>query len=220
MPIYPPSEDSYLMSRILKEQIPNLIKQNPDLKFLEIGAGSGIHLQTASALGIKHENIFSSDIDKRSVSHCNLLGFKCIHSDLFEAFNNMRFLSEAIEETVQPCQKGSLQKKPPVSFDIIIFNPPYLPEDAREPKSSKLATTGGKKGNEIIIRFLQQAKNYLNKDGKIFLITSSLAEGVDFSKLGYNAKEIGCEKLFFERLCIYELSEKNFFDEQVHEISA
>ena len=180
MPIYEPAEDSYLMSRILKEQVPDLIEKNPNLKFLEIGAGSGIHLETAKSLGIKNENIFSSDIDKKSVSHCNLLGFNCIHSDLFE----------------------NIQGK----YNILIFNPPYLPDDAREPKSSKLATTGGKKGNEIILKFLEQAKDYLKIGGKIFLITSSLAEDVHFEKLGYKAKEIGCENLFFERLCIWELN--------------
>lgn len=179
MSVYIPAEDSYLMSRILKEQIPDLIKKNPNLKFLEIGAGSGIHLQTALNLKIKQENIFSSDIDKRAVSHCNVLGFNCIHSDLFENIKDR--------------------------YDLIIFNPPYLPEDAREPIDSRTATTGGKKGNEIILRFLQEAKSYLNKNGKIFLITSSISEDVDFMKLGYNAKEIGCEKLFFERLCIWEL---------------
>ena len=193
------------MSRILREQVPNLIEKNPDLKFLEIGAGSGIHLQTALNSGIKNENIFSSDIDKKSVSHCNVLGFNCIHSDLFEAFKDMRFQSEAIEEIAQQNQKGSLQKKPQVSFDLIIFNPPYLPEDAREPKSSRKDTTAGKKGNEIVIRFLKSAKEHLEEDGKIFLITSSLSEDIDFKNLGYDAKEIGCEKLFFERLCIWEL---------------
>jgi HemK-related putative methylase len=178
--VYEPAEDSFLMSRILKENLPDLLKKNSDLKFLEIGAGSGIHLETAKNSGIKLENIFSSDIDKKSVSHCNVLGFNCIHSDLFD-------------------------KIPKMKFDLIIFNPPYLPEDSREPKDSKTATTGGKKGNEIILKFLKQAKNFLSKNGKIFLITSSLAENVDFQKLGYKSKEIGCEKLFFERLCIWEL---------------
>ncbi len=178
--VYQPAEDSYLMSRILKEEIPDLIKENPNLKFLEIGAGSGIHLQTALSSGIKPENIFSSDIDRKSVYHCNLLGFNCIHSDLFE----------------------KIKRK----FDLIIFNPPYLPEDAREPKSSRRETTAGKKGNEIIIRFLIQARSHLNKNGKIFLITSSLSKDVPFSSFGYEAKEIGCERLFFERLCIWELS--------------
>ena len=178
MPIYQPAEDSFLMLRILKEKLPELLTKNPRLKFLEIGAGSGIHLETAKSLGIK--NILSSDIDKRAVSHCNTLGFDCVQSNLFEKI------------------KGE--------FDIIIFNPPYLPEDEDEPKSSRLATTGGKKGNEIILRFLEKAKNYLEQDGKIFLITSSLAKDVNFGKLGYKAREIGCERLFFERLCIWELT--------------
>ncbi len=178
MSFYQPAEDSFLMSRILKEKLPELLKENPDLKFLEIGAGSGIHLETAKGLGVK--NIFSSDINSDSVNHCNSLGFNCIHSDLFENIIGR--------------------------FDLIIFNPPYLPQDSREPKDSRTQTTGGKKGNEIILKFLQQAKNYLGKNGKIFLITSSLAENIDFEKLNYNSKEIGCEKLFMERLCIWELT--------------
>ncbi len=178
--MYQPQEDSYLMSRILKEHIPTLLKSNPDLKFLEIGAGFGIHLQTVSSLGVQKQNIFSSDINKEAVNHCDLLGFNCTHSDLFENI------------------KGT--------YDIIIFNPPYLPEDARESKGSQLATTGGKKGNEIINKFLNQAKDYLNDDGIIFLITSSLAENIDFEKQGYHSKEIGCENLFFEKLCVWELT--------------
>lgn len=180
MTIYQPAEDSFLMQGILKQKLPKLIEENPELKFLEIGTGSGIHLQTALELGVKKHNIFSSDIDQRAVNHCVLLGFHCIHSDLFEKIEG--------------------------KFDLIIFNPPYLPDDMREPKDSKLATTGGKKGNEIILRFLNQAKSHLNQNGKIFLITSSLAEDTDFHVFGYNYNEIGCEKLFFERLCIWELT--------------
>ena len=86
MSIYSPSEDSYLMSRILKEKIPEFLRKNPNLKFLEMGAGNGTHLQTALQTGIKNENIFSSDIDSKSVSYCSLLGFNCVHSDLFENF--------------------------------------------------------------------------------------------------------------------------------------
>jgi release factor glutamine methyltransferase len=177
--MYQPVEDSYLMSRILKERLPKFLELNSNLKFLEIGTGSGIHLETAFNVGVKKKNIFSCDIDPKSVEHCNLLGFNCIHSDLFENIQ--------------------------VKFDVIIFNPPYLPEDSREPEDSQRETTGGKKGNEIILRFLEQAKNHLNPEGKIFLITSSLAKDINFKKLNYKAKEIGCERLFFERLCVWEL---------------
>lgn len=182
-PIYQPAEDSYLMSRILKEQLPSLLEENPNLKFLEIGVGSGIHLETAHNCGIKKENIFSSDINPDSVSHCNVLGFNCVHSDLFENIWG--------------------------KFNVIIFNPPYLPKDSEEPEDSAIATTGGIKGNEIILRFLKDVKNYLEDHGKIFLITSSLAEDLYFEESGYEAKELGCEKMFFERLCVWELIVKS-----------
>ena len=177
--IYQSAEDSYLLTNILKKELPKLIKKNPNLKFLEIGAGSGIHLLTAEKLGVKKENLFSSDIDENSVNHCNSLGYNCIKSDLFENINK--------------------------KYNLLIFNPPYLPEDSKEPVDSKATTTGGKKGDEIILKFLKQAKEYLSENGKIFLLASSLTPKIDFEKLGYKSKELGCERLFYEQLCAWEL---------------
>jgi len=174
--VYQPAEDSYLLNNILKRELLELLHKNPDLKFLEIGAGSGIHLSTAENLGIKKENIFSSDIDENSVNHCNLLGYNCLKSDLFENINE--------------------------EYDLVIFNPPYLPEDKHD---DKLDTTGGKKGDEIILKFLEQAKNYLKENGKIFLLVSSLTPKIDFEKFGYKSRELGCERLFYEQLCVLEL---------------
>ena len=177
--IYEPREDSFLLSRVLKEKLPELLQKNPDLKFLEIGCGSGINLKTALESGVKKENIFGGDINPKAVEHCRGLGFNCVESDLFENLDER--------------------------FDVIVFNPPYLPEDEKEPLNSRRETTGGKKGNEIIIRFLEQAKNYLAGNGKIFLITSSLAEEVDFSEFGFREKIISSKKLFFEELFVWEL---------------
>ncbi len=176
--VYPPAEDSYLMQDILKKEVPNLLEQNPELKFLEIGPGSGIHLETVRKLGIKKENIFSVDINPDAVAHCSSLGFNCKQSNLFENVED--------------------------KFDIIIFNPPYLPEDEREDCASKTATTGGIKGCEIINRFLRESKNYLTKEGKAYLITSSLSGNVEWDN--WNKKILGSEKLFFEELYVWELS--------------
>jgi release factor glutamine methyltransferase len=178
MPIYQPSEDSYLLSEILKQELPKLLEKNEDLRFFEIGAGSGIHLETALNAGVKRENIFSSDINKEAVDHCSLLGFNCIPSDLFENIGG--------------------------KFDVIIFNPPYLPEDKDEPEDSKLATTGGVKGSEITNEFIVKSREHLKDDGRIYLVVSSLTKDLYFST--YKKKEIGCEKLFFEKLCILELT--------------
>ena len=176
--IYEPAEDSYLMVEALEEQIPTLLAKTPELKFLEIGCGSGINMQTALDLGIKRENIFGCDINKDAVKHCKKLGFTSVASDLFDKIEG--------------------------KFDIIVFNPPYLPLDKDEPDFSKKITTGGLKGNEITLNFLEQAKEYLSEKGKIFLITSSLAKEVDFGMLGYEAKEILSKKLFFEKLVVWE----------------
>jgi len=177
--IYQPAEDSYLMSNHLEKILPALTRKNPDISFLEIGIGSGIQLETALKAGVKKENIFGTDINEEAIKHCKRLGFNPIKSDLFEDISG--------------------------KFDIIIFNPPYLPFDKREPESSRTATTGGKKGNKIIKKFLKQSKKHLKKDGKIFLITSSLSEKIDFNGLGYKSKKIINKKLFFEMLNLWGL---------------
>ncbi len=176
--IYEPSDDSFLLLDVLKKIIPQVLNQNKNFKFLEIGCGSGIQLQTALKAGIKKENIFSCDLNPEAVKYCKKLGFKCALSNLFKNI------------------KGK--------YDMIVFNPPYLPEDKREPSSSQLATTGGKKGGEIINEFLRQAKKHLTNDGRIILVISSLTQGLDFDN--YKKKILGEKRLFFEKLIVLELS--------------
>jgi len=204
--IYEPAEDSYLLEKVLENQIPNLIKKNPDLKFLEIGCGSGILLDSALNLGIKRKNILGADINLDAVKHCK----------------NMRFQAEAVKEIAQPqregrlsegnrgcprgfnCIKSDLFENIDGKFDIIVFNPPYLPEDKREDEDSKLATTGGKKGSEIINRFLKQAKTHLKKQGRIFLLASSLTKGINLKP--YKKKLLRKKKIFFEEIYVWEIS--------------
>lgn len=177
-PIYQPAEDSYLLEKILEKEIPDLIKENPHLQFLEIGSGSGIILEKAQKLGVKREHIFAVDINQEAVEHCKTIGFNCIYSDLFENVDGR--------------------------YDIIVFNPPYLPEDSREPFDSKIATTGGKQGSEIINEFLKEARNYVADKGKIFLLVSSLAKSINWQN--YHKKLLGKEKLFMEELYVWELT--------------
>lgn len=176
--IYQPEEDSYLLSEVLKEILPSLLKKNPDLNFLEIGPGSGIQLETVLKSGVKKGNISALEINPDAVSHCKSLGFNCIKSDLFEK---------------------AVGKK-----NIIIFNAPYLPKNELEPEDSSLATTGGSEGGEIVTRFLSQAKKHLAVDGKIYLLVSSLTKNIGWQ--GFNKKIVGEKKIFFEKLIVYELT--------------
>jgi len=200
--IYFPQEDSYFLTQILEEQIPKFLNQKPNLTFLEIGSGDGMHLGTSLKLGIKKQNLFSCDINPYSVKHCKKLGFNCVHSNLFEAFKGGYLKGRLSEDNL----KGGVNVRGtlvPLKFDLIIFNPPYLPENSLEPESSKVSTTGGKLGSEVINEFLKQAKFHLNKNGEIFLLTSSLSDKINF--LDYKKKILAKKKLFFEELVIWKL---------------
>jgi release factor glutamine methyltransferase len=138
--------------------------------------GTGSGIQALSVEG----EVLAVDVNPEAIKLCEEKGLKCVESDLFENV------------------KGK--------FDWIIFNPPYLPEDSREPEDSKLATTGGKKGDELLKRFLLEAKEYLVKDGKMLVLISSLTGKPSELFVDYKWELLGSEKCFFEVLEVYLLS--------------
>jgi len=173
--IYLPTEDSFFLSEILEKEILKLSNEKSEVKVLEIGCGSGIQLETMKKAGVKKQNIFSCDINSAAVKHCKNFGFRSIKSNLFEKI------------------KGK--------FDIITFNPPYLPENKFDKEKD---TTGGKQGSEVINKFLKQAKSHLTKNGKIILLTSSHTKKINFLK--YKKKLLGKKKLFFEELYVWQFT--------------
>lgn len=179
MTIYQPSDDSYFFSDFLKDHLSK--QKNKNIKYLDLGTGSGILSQTASQF-LEKKNILAIDIDEESINQVKSLGFKTKKSNLFS--------------------KIPKNKK----FDLITFNAPYLPEDKnyKEPKDSQTATTGGKMGDEISLKFLKQAKEHLNENGKIFLLVSSLTPMKKLEKFG--PKIISRKKVFFEKLLILEFN--------------
>ncbi len=152
------------------------IKKYCNGKVLDMGCGSGILALEA----MKHsKDVLAVDIDEECVGHCREEGINAVRSDLFSNVSG--------------------------KFDLIIFNPPYLPEDSLEDEESKRVTTGGKKGYEIIERFFSEAKNYLGKNGKILIVFSSLTGDVDFiiKKYDFRFEKLDEKKLFFETLFVY-----------------
>ena len=175
--VYSPQEDSYLLSKAIKEYILHL--KNKDITVLDMGSGSGIQAQTCLDSGIKKENILAADIDKEAIKVIKKKNIRVIHSNLFEKIKS--------------------------KFDLITFNPPYLPEHKYDKAKD---TTGGKKGYETVLRFLKSAKLHLNKKGVIFLLFSSLSDSnfiLEYAlKQGYKAKKLSEESLFFEKLYVYK----------------
>jgi release factor glutamine methyltransferase len=152
---------------------------NKENIILEVGTGSGILAQEATKYAIK---VVACDIDKQLIKKLKEKSkdkkIHFIHSDLFSNIDG--------------------------KFDLIIFNPPYLLSG----KIKYRDIDGGKKGIEVIEKFLVGAKNYLEKKGKILLLCSSLNKNVEnlFKKYNYKFKKIDKQNLFFEKLFVYELN--------------
>ncbi len=152
-----------------------------DKKVLDIGSGSGILAEEALKSGAK--SVTASDIESESISLLREKKITAINSDLFSNIND--------------------------KFDLIIFNPPYLPEDKREDKASALSTTGGKNGDEIILKFLKEVKNHLAKKGSILLLLSSLTPKSRINKIlarqKFKKEIIASKKIFFETLEVWKI---------------
>jgi len=160
---------------------------------LDMGTGSGIQAVTAAKKARKVEAV---DINRKAIDYCKehhkIKKILFYYSDLFSNI------------------KGK--------FDVIIFNPPYLPEDI---KLKDLTVDGGKKGYEIIESFLNQANDYLKTNGFILLLFSSLTDKEKVHEFLQNNlfsyKLLGEKGMFFERLYVYKI-EKNSILKQLEKM--
>lgn len=153
-------------------------------RVLDVGAGSGIQAETALQTGAK--SVLASDIDSEVIIYLKSKGIDAIQSDLFSEI------------------KGE--------FDLIIFNPPYLPFDDGEDSESSRATSGGEKGDEIILRFLRSLKKHLATEGVSLIVLSSLTpkkkilSELKRQKLIYNS--LSSQRFFFETLEVWEIKKE------------
>jgi release factor glutamine methyltransferase len=145
--------------------------------YLDMGTGSGILPKVAGKF-LKKDQIVAVDINLSAVKLLKKQGLNSTKSNLFSKI------------------KGK--------FDLITFNAPYLPLDPREPRPSRVATTGGVRGDEISLKFIRQAKRHINKKGKIFLLVSSLTPMDKIKRFKY--KVVARKKIFMEELLILEFT--------------
>jgi len=164
-------------SHFFSEFLKKYFSKNQIISYLDMGTGSGILSETVSKF-LDKQNIFATDINSSAIKLLKKKGFQTIKTNLFDKI------------------KGK--------YDLITFNAPYLPFNPREPKSSQLATTGGKHGDEISVKFLKQAKKHLNKNGKILLLISSLTPMNKIKR--FKPKIVTRKKIFMEELLILEFN--------------
>jgi len=180
MELYEPAEDSFLLKKYIKKYSKGIV--------LDMGTGSGI-LAEEAASSKKVVKVFAVDINEEAIIHCirNQKSKKITFamSDLFSLFKRDRRYMK-------------------IKFDTIIFNPPYLPND---PNIKDKALDGGKKGYELICKFLHECKRFLKPKGKVLILFSSLTGKEKLDKFllekHWKFKELAKQHIFFEDLYVY-----------------
>jgi len=185
--VYEPAEDSFLLAEKINEL--NFFGK----KVLDLGCGSGILAIIAS---LNSGKVFALDKDKKAIlntihnakrllSEKQIKNFFVLQSDMFSALKEKKF------------------------FDFIFFNPPYLPSE----KINDSRIDGLTNGSFFIKEFLIKLPLFLKKQGKAFLLISSLnnlkkVKGIAL-KANLKIKIVSRKKLFFEELMLLELTHKN-----------
>lgn len=150
-------------------------------RVLDMGTGSGIQARAAQEAGAL--SVLAVDINPAAVAFVTKHHIPARVSNLFSHVTG--------------------------TFDLIIFNPPYLPLDAREDSQSALATTGGEYGDEILLLFFRQAMRFLAPKGSILILVSSLTRRDRLSSLlkskNLQKRCVARTRVFMEELEVWEV---------------
>lgn len=94
----------------------------------------------------------------------------------------------------------------PERFDVVAFNPPYLPHDPGEPPGPEVvAWDGGPGGAEVVGRFLAGLPAHLNGGGRALVVLSSLTACDLPSRLpGWRHRVVAEKRFPFETLRVHE----------------
>ncbi len=115
-------------------------------RVLEVGTGSGIISREIATLA----DVVATDINPHAVLCARRAGIEVVRTDLVRGLR--------------------------CAFDLILFNPPYLPTGPEERMNDWLeyALDGGESGRSVIERFALTIDEVLAPEGRILLLISSL----------------------------------------------
>jgi release factor glutamine methyltransferase len=154
---------------------------NPGDHVLEMGTGSGL----IAAEIAKITRIIATDINPHAVISARDAGVEVVRTDLFAGLRG--------------------------PFDLVLFNPPYLPTQPEERMDDWLeyALDGGESGRTVIERFAAEAGRVLAPGGRILLLISSLtglSEVSDiFTRHGYTAEVVAQQVIEDEVLYVLKM---------------
>jgi release factor glutamine methyltransferase len=159
-----------------------LAEAKPEDRVLEVGCGSGF---ISRELALHVGSLLATDINPHAVRATKALGIEVVRADLFWGIRG--------------------------KFDLVLFNPPYLPTNAAERNDQWInyALDGGESGRETIDRFLNCLACRLCPGGRALLLISSLTGPKEVQEMaiaaGFAAKTVANVGCFFEQLYVLRL---------------
>lgn len=179
--VYSPREDTYVLLEALN-------REPLSGRGLEIGVGTGI-----IALNICNyfDEFIGVDINPKAVD-------LAVHNAEINHIKNVCFFYSDLFSHISG------------NFDVIIFNPPYVPADEKITSVEDLSYHGGKDGRRTLDQFLSEVPQYVTGDGTVYLLQSSLS-GIEktCSMLNmFSFTVIARKKLFFEELYVFKIKRK------------
>ncbi|WP_342678371.1 HemK2/MTQ2 family protein methyltransferase [Methanofollis sp. UBA420] len=160
-----------------------LAEVRPEDRILEVGCGSGA--VTAALLG-RAGSVVATDINPHAARAARERGVETVRTDLMAGVRG--------------------------PFDLVLFNPPYLPTAPEERIDDWLeyALDGGPSGRETIERFAADVGRVLAPFGRILLLVSSLTDPDEvrklFSGFGYIVLLAAEERVEDEDLIVLRIS--------------
>jgi len=182
--VYEPAEDTFLAAE-------NIVV-NEDDTVLDMGTGCGILAILAAQ---KAKTVVAVDANPHAI--------RCTRKNA-EINKLTHKISVRKGDLFQPIRKDE-------KFDLIVFNAPYLPSTPKEGRSwLGRSWAGGPTGRHLIDRFMEEAPSYLEKEGKILLVQSSLANINEtlkkFREADLEAQVVAEKKVAFETIVVIQAS--------------
>jgi release factor glutamine methyltransferase len=186
--VYEPAEDTF--------QLLEVLDVNECDRVLEIGTGCGIIAIECARRGAK---IVCTDINPHAV--------ELTQSNYSK---NLSLLKGNVEVR---CGNLFSVVKPGEQFDVVIFNPPYLPTHAKDRIGGSgwfdVATDGGATGLVVTKRFIKGLHEHLTKNGHAYFVFSSLSDrkklDTHLSKAGLKSEIVLSRRFNDEKIDIYRL---------------
>jgi release factor glutamine methyltransferase len=178
--VYEPAEDSFLLADAAVKEAAQ------GMRILEVGTGSGF-VSAVLLANLKDIYLVATEINPPAARCARANGIEVIRTDLF---------------------KGIKPEKSESRFDLILFNPPYLPtcKGEKVPGWLNYAFDGGISGRDTLNRFLDEIKDYLKPEGKILVLISSItglrAVRKKMKEQGFRVEIVARKKVSFEELMV------------------